>query len=155
MCALSVCLSLCQQPSGARRGGSSKEVGAGKEVALTSSNVWLSLLETPSWAAPPSCLSRSSTSLLSPSLQTPPVEPSPDLLPRRPTFLRLATLKGPTQAHTQVLPSCPPPVCTFRQPEVHKDRVGHRDHLCIQEVGAHRTLGSQTNTNLGIDSLPI
>lgn len=59
MCALSVCLSLCQQPSGARRGGSSKGVGAGKEVALTSSNVWLSLLETPSWAAPPPFLSLS------------------------------------------------------------------------------------------------
>ena len=46
----------------------------------------------------------------SPSLQTPPVEPSPDLLPRRPTFLRLATLKVPAQARTQILPPCPPPV---------------------------------------------
>ena len=31
-------------------------MGAGREVALTSSNVWLSLLETPSWGWPPPSL---------------------------------------------------------------------------------------------------
>lgn len=85
----------------------------GKEVALTSSNVWLSLLETPSWGWPPLpflSLSLKHVPSKSPSLQTPPVEPSPDLLPRRPTFLRLATLKGPAQARTQIPPPCPPPV---------------------------------------------
>lgn len=84
----------------------------GKEVALTSSNVWLSLLETPSWGWPPLpflSLSLKHVPSKSPSLQTPPVEPSPDLLPRRPTFLRLATLKGPAQARTQIPPPCPPP----------------------------------------------
>lgn len=82
-------------------------MGAGSEVALTSSNVWLSLLETPSWGWPPLpflSLSLKHVPSKSPSLQTPPVEPSPDLLPRRPTFLRLATLKGPAQARTQTIP---------------------------------------------------
>lgn len=46
----------------------------------------------------------------SPSLQTPPVEPSPDLLPKRPTFLRLATVKRPAQARTQIPLSHLPPV---------------------------------------------
>lgn len=80
---------------------------------MTSSNVWLSLLETPSWGWPPLpflSLSLKHVPSKSPSLQTPPVEPSPDLLPRRPTFLRLATLKGPAQARTQIPPPCPPPV---------------------------------------------
>lgn len=76
----------------------------------------------------------------SPSLQTPPVEPSPDLLPRRPTFLRLATLKGPAQARTQTRLHVFL-LCTFRRPETHKDTVGHSSHLCTQEVahGAHLT----------------
>lgn len=59
----------------------------------------------------------------SPSLQTPPVEPSPDLLPRRPTFLRLATLKGPAQACTQIRTPSPRYVlllCTFRRPETYR-----------------------------------
>lgn len=109
---LSVCLvaSSLQAPGGEAAVG---EVGVGKEVALTSSNVWLSLLETPSWGWPPLpflSLSLKHVPSKSPSLQTPPVEPSPDLLPRRPTFLRLATLKGPAQARTPIPPLCPPPV---------------------------------------------
>lgn len=112
---LSVCLvaSSLQAPGGEAAVG---EVGVGKEVALTSSNVWLSLLETPSWGWPPLpflSLSLKHVPSKSPSLQTPPVEPSPDLLPRRPTFLRLATLKGPAQARTQAPPPpCPPPAHT-------------------------------------------
>lgn len=108
---LSVCLvaSSLQAPGGEAAVG---EVGVGKEVALTSSNVWLSLLETPSWGWPPLpflSLSLKHVPSKSPSLQTPPVEPSPDLLPRRPTFLRLATLKGPAQARTQIPPPRGPP----------------------------------------------
>lgn len=51
-----VCLSV-RLPTAFRRqeGRQQQGGGGGKEVAaaLTSSNVWLSLLETPSWAAPP------------------------------------------------------------------------------------------------------
>lgn len=149
------CLSVCPAASSLQAPGG--EVGAGREVALTSSNVWLSLLETPSWGWPPLpflSLSLKHVPSKSPSLQTPPVEPSPDLLPRRPTFLRLATLKGPAQARTQT----PPPhvllLCTFRRPETHKDTVGHSSHLCTQEVahGAHLTPGSQTSTNIAMCS---
>lgn len=121
---------------------------------MTSSNVWLSLLETPSWGWPPLLflsLSLKHVPSKSPSLQTPPVEPSPDLLPRRPTFLRLATLKGPAQARTQI-PLHVLLLCTFRRPETHKDTVGHSGHLCTQEVahGAHLTSGSQTSTNTAV-----
>lgn len=123
---------------------------------MTSSNVWLSLLETPSWGWPPFpflSLSLKHVPSKSPSLQTPPVEPSPGLLPRRPTFLRLAALKGPAQARTQIPPHVLLP-CTFRRPETHKDTVGHSGHLCTQEVahGAHLTLGSQTSTNTAMSS---
>lgn len=151
MCALSFCLSSCQQLSGARRGGSSWEVGAGKEVALTSSNVWLSLLETPSWGWPPLpflSLSFKHVPSKSPSLQTPPVEPSPDLLPRRPTFLRLATLKVPAQARTQILPPCPPPV--HIQATRNTQRHGWTQRPPVHTGGSTWSAsdpGSQTSTN--------
>lgn len=156
MCALSFCLSSCQQLSGARRGGSSREVGAGKEVALTSSNVWLSLLETPSWGWPPLpflSLSFKHVPSKSPSLQTPPVEPSPDLLPRRPTFLRLATFKVPAQARTQILPPCPPParIQTTRNTQRH----GWTQQPPVHTGGSTRSAsdpGSQTSTNTATSS---
>lgn len=84
------------------------------------------------------------------------MEPSPDLLPRRPTFLRVATLKGPAQARSQT-PLHVPLLCTFRRPKTHKDTVGHSGHLCTQEVahGVHLTLGSQTSTNTAMSALPL
>lgn len=118
---------------------------------MTSSNVWLSLLETPSWGWPPLpflSLSFKHVPSKSPSLQTPPVEPSPDLLPRRPTFLRLATFKVPAQARTQTLPPCPPPghIHTTRNTQRH----GWTQRPPVHTGGSTWSAsdpGSQTSTN--------
>lgn len=94
----------------------------------------------------------------SPSLQTPPVEPSPDPLPRRPTFLRLATLKVPAQARTQVLPPCPPPV--HIQTTRNTQRHGWTQQPPVHTGGSTWSAsdpGSQTSTNTAVYSpfLPL
>lgn len=122
---------------------------------MTSSNVWLSLLETPSWGWPPLpflSLSLKHVPSKSPSLQTPPVEPSPDLLPRRPTFLRLATLKGPAQARTQIPPSTSS--CAHSDDPKHtKTRLDtaatcahRRQHMERIRPGAHRQVPTRPCT---------
>lgn len=60
-----------------------------------------------------------------------------------PTFLRLATLKGPTQACTQVLPPCPSPVNVQATGNTQRHGWTQR-HLCTQEAGAHLTSGGCT-----------
>lgn len=114
----------------------------------------------PSWkpqagAGPPfpSCLSFKHVPSKSPSLQTPPVEPSPDLLPRRPTFLRLATLKVPAQARTQILPPCPPPVRI--QTTRNTQRHGWTQWPPVHTGGSTWSAsdpGSQTSTNTAMYS---
>lgn len=129
MCALSVCLSSCRQPSGARRRG------GGGRASVDKFNVWLSLLETPTGLAPPSLpvsLAQARPLLRAPLCRHPPVEPSPDLLPRRPTFLRLAMLKGACTGTHSNHPPCP--LCAHSDDPKHTKTRLDTAATCAREV---------------------